>query len=336
MIRMGSAASSIPPHHPFLGFGAREVSAGGISDVHVITAASSVRLCLHLRSLLVSSFEKFIHLNHVPRIKDVWCEKALNLDGMDFLQSSRDAIFWSCSSFFNFSGGGEGKNKDSSYSKSSTRNSSSRRQWTNTILILNVLVYIGQLATQGKLMFLGAKINSLIDKGQIWRLVTSSFLHANAVHLLINCYSLNSVGPSVETISGPRRFLAIYFTSAVASSTMSYWLSKSPAVGASGAILGLVGSVAVFAMRHRGLIGGAEEDLKRIANVIILNMVIGLSSRGIDNWGHLGGLLGGAVASWLIGPAWKYDTMSKDGRRVFTDRAPIFFFIRGKNREPRR
>lgn len=88
----------------------------------------------------------------------------------------------------------------------------------------------------------------------------------------INCYSLNSVGHSVETISGPRRFLAVYFTSAIASndhpysnhlhdlcqvlaallmilriagSAMSYWLSKAPAVGASGAIFGLVSSLEV-------------------------------------------------------------------------------------------
>ncbi|XP_031379906.1 RHOMBOID-like protein 10, chloroplastic isoform X2 [Punica granatum] len=335
MIGMGSAASSIPPHHQFLGFGVREVGAGGAFAVHALNTASSLRLCLHLRSLVLSSFK--------ARLKDVWGEKALNFNGVDFLQSSRDAITRTCLSFFNYSDGREGKFKDTSVSRSSTRNSSNRRLWTNVILVLNVLwvlllstekIYAGQLATQGKMMFWGAKINSLIDKGQIWRLVTSSFLHANAVHLMINCYSLNSVGPSVETISGPRRFLTVYFTSAIASSAMSYWFSRGPAVGASGAIFGLVGSLAMFTLRHRRLIVGAEEDLKRISNVIILNMVIGLLSRDIDNWGHLGGLLGGVVASWLIGPAWKYNSMSKDGQRIFTDRAPIFFIIKG-NKEQR-
>lgn len=92
------------------------------------------------------------------------------------------------------------------------------------------------------------QINSLIDQGQIWRLATSSLLHANIGHLMvwfgsyilkyliikiacvyilkencflqINCYSLNSVGPTVENISGPKRFLAVYFASAIASKSL--------------------------------------------------------------------------------------------------------------------
>lgn len=177
-------------------------------------------------------------------------------------------------------------------------------------------------------MLWGAKINSLIDKGQFWRLVTSSLLHANVGHLMVNCYSLNSIGPTVENICGTRRFFTIYFTSAVASSAMSYWLSSAPAVGASGAIFGLVGSVAVFSLRHRSLFGSGKEDLQQIAQVIVLNMMIGLLSKGIDNWGHLGGLLGGAAISWLVGPAWKYQYTDRDGHRVFADRAPILYLIR--------
>ncbi|PPS08042.1 hypothetical protein GOBAR_AA12587 [Gossypium barbadense] len=137
-----------------------------------------------------------------------------------------------------------------------------------------------------------------IEKGQTWRLATYSLLHAN-----VNCYSLNSVGPTVENLSGSRRFLAVYLASAISSAATSYWFCKAPAVGASGAIFGLVGSVAVFVMRHRGMIRDAKEDLQHIAQVIFLNMVIGLMSRGIDNWDHLGGSLGGAAVSWLVGPA---------------------------------
>ncbi|KAH0974701.1 hypothetical protein GBA52_016600, partial [Prunus armeniaca] len=55
----------------------------------------------------------------------------------------------------------------------------------------------------------------------------------------VNCYSLNSVGPTMEKISGPNRYLALYFASAIASSAMSYWFSEAPAVGASGAVFGL-------------------------------------------------------------------------------------------------
>lgn len=195
------------------------------------------------------------------------------------------------------------------------------------ILALNVLVYVAQVASQGKLTLWGAKVNSLIDKGQLWRLATSSFLHANIGHLLVNCYSLYSIGPTVEQLSGPRRFIAVYFTSAIASSLMSYRFCQSPAVGASGAIFGLVGSLAVFVLRHKSLLGGGKQDLQQIARVIALNMVIGLLSRGIDNWGHLGGLLGGAAMSWFLGPAWKFEFRCDDGRSVFVDRSPISHFI---------
>ncbi|KAH1237652.1 RHOMBOID-like protein 10, chloroplastic [Glycine max] len=107
-------------------------------------------------------------------------------------------------------------------------------------------------------------------------------------------------------------------------SATSYWFCRMPAVGASGAIFGLVGSVAVFVLRHKDLVGGGKKDLQHIAQVIALNMVIGLLSTGIDNWGHLGGLVGGVAASWFIGPAWKHESTSSDGRRLFIDTAPMY------------
>ncbi|KAH0455436.1 hypothetical protein IEQ34_015468 [Dendrobium chrysotoxum] len=205
-------------------------------------------------------------------------------------------------------------------------------------------VYIGQIATQGKLLLWGAKVNTLIDKGQLWRLVTSAFLHANIGHLMVNCYSLNSIGPTVEQLSGPRRFLAVYLTSAIASSLMSYHLCQSPAVGASGAIFGLVGSFSVFILRHRSFFGGGKDELQQIVHIIALNMVIGLLSRGIDNWGHvsgaateplilireLGGLFGGAAVSWFVGPAWRRESHLNDGRLIYSDRAPLTRLIGGR------
>ncbi|KAE8727219.1 putative RING/U-box superfamily protein [Hibiscus syriacus] len=146
--------------------------------------------------------------------------------------------------------------------------------------------------------------------------------------------------------SGPRRFLAVYLTSAISSAATSYWFCKAPAVGASGAIFGLVGSVAVFVMRHRGMIRDAKEDLQQIALVIFLNMlsgnellimqVIGLMSRGIDNWGHVSPrrLGWGAAMSWLVGPACKYEPMTSDGRRIFTDKAPLSY-LTDRKRKPR-
>lgn len=263
----------------------------------------------------------------------MWHGKSLQFKGFNLLQRSCDAWETACSSGLFFFSGKEGRrnygDKGKPFLDSPTRGSANGRQLTNVILAINVLVYIAQIATQGKLMLWGAKINSLIDKGQLWRLATSSLLHANIGHLMINSYSLNSIGPTVENLCGPRRYLVIYMTSAIASSAMSYWLSKSPAVGASGAIFGLVGSFAMFVLRHNSLVKGGVGDLQHVARVIALNMAIGLLSPGIDNWGHLGGLIGGVATSWLIGPAWKYEAQPNSRRRVLVDRAPIFILTGG-------
>ncbi|KAJ1289924.1 hypothetical protein BS78_02G202500 [Paspalum vaginatum] len=206
---------------------------------------------------------------------------------------------------------------------------SKKRRWTNALLVLNVLAYVAQVASEGKLLMWGAKINSLIDRGQFWRLATSSLLHANLTHLAFNCFSLNSIGPMVEMLTGPRRFLAVYFSSALAGSLMSYRCCASPAVGASGAIFGLVGAYAVYTWRHRSFLGNSRESLEHIGRVVVLNMGMGLLSSGIDNWGHLGGLLGGAAMAWFLGPSWQYQYVAKDGRVVFKDRAPVLRLIKG-------
>ncbi|XP_059648153.1 RHOMBOID-like protein 10, chloroplastic [Cornus florida] len=334
-----------PPGFPFPNFRV------GPTPSHLVTTATAHHLghflrrrflChrFHLGFLLPSSFRKISRLGHVPSFKDAWHERALDFKGMNILQWSCDAFSATCLSCLYFFDGEERRNDSGdarkSYLGTSRDVSFNGRQWTNILLAINVLVYIAQTATQGKLLLWGAKINSLIDKGQLWRLATSSFLHANIGHLMVNCYSLNSVGPTMENISGPRRYIAVYFTSAIASSAMSYWLCKAPAVGASGAIFGLVGAFAVFVLRHRDLVKGSKRDLQHIARVIVLNMAIGILSKGIDNWGHVGGLVGGAATAWLIGPAWRYESPSSDGRRrVFADKAPIFSIINTKRTPPR-
>ena len=87
-------------------------------------------------------------------------------------------------------------------------------------------------------MLLPAQLNSAITAGQYWRLITPAFLHANLMHLAVNCYSLNNIGPAAEMWCGPRRFAAVYGISAVAGTVASYFASPAPSVGASGAMLG--------------------------------------------------------------------------------------------------
>ncbi|XP_071721775.1 RHOMBOID-like protein 10, chloroplastic [Rutidosis leptorrhynchoides] len=319
-----SAAAWMPHDQPLFGSWVASPSSSSSSEVGPTSLHLFATSIPHLRPkfILHLFFKKLSNLCNLPIVEDVWHGRFQFKDDFNFLQHSNGSFDFASSpmsfSMGFFNGGQSSRDSKSGFDK---------RRWTNVLLAVNVLVYLAQVSTKGKLLLWGAKVNSLIDKGQLWRLVTSSLLHANIGHLMINCYSLNSIGPSVEYISGPKRFVAIYFSSAVTSSLASYWFCKSPAVGASGAIFGLVGSFGVFIMRHRGLIKGGEDDLRHIAQVIFINMAIGLLSKGIDNWGHLGGLLGGCATSWFLGPAWKYESLSNGRRKIFVDRAPINYLI---------
>lgn len=226
----------------------------------------------------------------------------------------------------------------SSFGKSSEPSGSGNlkgRFWTNVLIGLNVLMFVAQNASGGQLLLLGAKINSSIDQGQLWRFLTPAFLHANVGHLLANCYSLNSIGPAVEAQGGPRRFLAVYIGSAVTGFAMSYFWTRAPAVGASGAVFGLVGAFAVFLLRHKHLLSGAQQSLSQIFRVITINLVLGLTMNNIDNWGHLGGLVGGAAISWFLGPSFSYKRVPGEGKLIRVDQPPISYLLpKARRKEP--
>ncbi|XP_024522921.1 RHOMBOID-like protein 10, chloroplastic [Selaginella moellendorffii] len=196
------------------------------------------------------------------------------------------------------------------------------RLWTNVILAANVIAFMAHIVigTENRLILWGAKVNNLIAKGQIWRLLTPAFLHVNLIHLLLNCYSVHSLGPHLESLGGSKRFLVVFAVAAVTTSCLSFLMCKSPAVGASGAICGLIGALAVYSFRHRKLLNKAQENLGRISRTVAFNMVLGLMSHEVDNWGHLGGFVGGAFVSWLIGPALR--AVCKGTKVVLEDHPP--------------
>ena len=92
----------------------------------------------------------------------------------------------------------------------------------------------------------------------MWRLVTPALLHNDVVHLLVNTYSLNALGPSVEALLGRSRFAALYAASAVSGNVTSFLMSPQPAVGASSVVFGLAGCMGVYLARHRHLHGELE------------------------------------------------------------------------------
>jgi membrane associated rhomboid family serine protease len=197
---------------------------------------------------------------------------------------------------------------------------------TYTLLGATVLVFLVQEASLqltgvDRIVEWGAKFGPAIRAGQLWRLITPVFLHAGWLHLLANMYSLNAIGPAVERLFGTARLTAFYLLAGVAGVTLSLAFSPYASVGASGAVFGLLGALGAFLFLHRRTFGPASQvQLRQIVFVALLNLGIGLTP-GIDNWGHLGGLLAGVGLTAVLGP--RLETVAiEDAGMVLADRRP--------------
>lgn len=147
------------------------------------------------------------------------------------------------------------------------------------------------------LLVFGAKVNILIEHGQIWRLLTCAFLHGGLIHIACNMYSLFVIGPEIEQIYGSIRYLGIYFISCITASLFSYFMSPYLSVGASGAIFGLMGALLAFAIKERKRIN--KKYLSSLLQVMAVNLFIGFSISNIDNFAHFGGLIGGIFTGYI-------------------------------------
>jgi rhomboid protease GluP len=168
-------------------------------------------------------------------------------------------------------------------------------------IILFVLMYIlgnGSMDTYTLYSF-GAVYKKAILNGQIYRLLTGTLLHAGLIHLLCNMYSLYIIGSQLENFVGKAKFLVIYLVSAISGSLLSCIFSSSISVGASGAIFGLLGSLLYFGYHYRLYLGSVVKT--QIIPLIILNLFLGFMSTGIDNFAHIGGLIGGFLATMALG-----------------------------------
>jgi rhomboid protease GluP len=172
-----------------------------------------------------------------------------------------------------------------------------------------ITIVSGGVDDSATLIAFGAKTNRLLQDGEWFRLITPIFIHAGLLHLLLNSYALWVVGTQVEKLYGSARFLLIYLLSGVGGVAGSYFgqifLPKpfdSPSVGASGAIFGLFGVLAVFGFRYRREM---PPTIRRamtagVLPVIAINLFIGFSIPFIDNSAHIGGLLTGAALTLII------------------------------------
>ena len=176
---------------------------------------------------------------------------------------------------------------------------------TPIIIAICVLVFIamyiwgrGSEDTITLLMF-GANFRPLVQAGEVWRLATSMFLHIGIIHLLVNMYSLLIIGRQLESFLGKWKFLIVYLGSGILGYLLSVVIHSSISAGASGAIFGLLGSLLYFGYHYRLYLGTVLKT--QVIPIIIINLLIGFMVPGIDNFAHIGGLVGGYLITMAVG-----------------------------------
>ena len=149
----------------------------------------------------------------------------------------------------------------------------------------------------------GAMSPEDLDRGELWRLVSAAFLHANTLHLILNLVALLALGRLCEAIHGHTRLLWLFLLSSAVGACFSWMGGNELSVGASSGIFGLMGAAIVFGWRFRDHL---PEDIgtffrKRLLPWLILNLIIGLVVPMVDNLGHVGGLVAGVLLGATLG-----------------------------------
>jgi membrane associated rhomboid family serine protease len=189
------------------------------------------------------------------------------------------------------------------------RNTQRRPEVTIALIVINVIVFL----TEGNFTFSGGPTGKIYEEGalfgslkglptlgvahgQWWRIVTSGFMHENLIHIGFNMYVLYILGQMLEPALGRLKFGTIYAVSLLCGSFGALLVTPhSPTVGASGAVFGLMGAAAVE-MRARQI----PVMQSGVGGLILLNLVISFALPGISWGGHIGGLIGGAVAMLVL------------------------------------
>ena len=166
----------------------------------------------------------------------------------------------------------------------------------------------------------------LIRLGEYYRLLTGIFLHGSLLHLLFNCYALYVIGSQMESFMGKGKYLIIYLFSGLIGSLTSIALNGDAAsLGASGAIFGLMGSMLYFGYHYRVYLGNVLKS--QLIPLIIINLVLGMITPGVDNYAHIGGLIGGILITISLGVKYKSTTFEKVNGWIVTALFTIFMGI---------
>lgn len=172
---------------------------------------------------------------------------------------------------------------------------------TYTLMFINILIFILMLHPKIYNFMINnfANYYFFIKNGEVYRLITSGFLHANIIHIFFNMYALSVVGPEAERYYGKIKYLLIYFISMIIGNLFASVFTASAGVGASGAIFGLFGSLLFFSYNYRATLDGLLRS--PVMPTIFVNLIISFIIPNVSASAHIGGLVGGFLSSMAVG-----------------------------------
>lgn len=187
-----------------------------------------------------------------------------------------------------------------------------------TLIALNILIYFVSIlfGKYDDVINTFCLYGPFVRMGDYYRLITSIFLHGDIFHLFFNCYALYVIGPQLESFMGKAKFLFIYIFSGILGGLLSMAMSNSASIGASGAIFGLLGGMLYFGYHYRLYLGSVLKS--QIIPLIILNLFLGFINTGIDNFAHIGGLIGGVLATSVVGVKYKSSRFEQINGTIIT------------------
>lgn len=181
--------------------------------------------------------------------------------------------------------------------------------FTSALILINLAVYLattggGQMTLDDMVRY-GGKVGPLVrDLGQLWRLFTANFLHRDALHLGLNMFVLFNVGGALENTYRTLDYLWLLVFSGIVTMGTSLLLNDAITIGASGMVFGCLGGVVAFGLKYRSLLPARYRSILGDAAIptVLGFLLIGVTSEGVDNWAHVGGLTAGTLMGAVMRP----------------------------------
>ncbi len=181
--------------------------------------------------------------------------------------------------------------------------------FTSAVILLNLAAFLatadGGLMQLDDMVRYGGKVGPLVfDLGEVWRLFTANLLHRDGLHLGLNMFVLFNVGGMMENTYRTLDYLWLLVFTGLATMTTSLFLNEAVTIGASGMVFGCLGGVVAFGLKYRSSLSAFHRSVMGDAAIptALGLLLIGITSQGVDNWAHAGGLFAGLAVGSLMRP----------------------------------